>query len=45
MLARGFYTARRGFIALSLPLTSDVSDAFADAFEDFLRTDGPAVTT
>jgi glutamate-1-semialdehyde 2,1-aminomutase len=44
MLARGFYTARRGFIALSLPLTSADCDAFADAFEEFLVVEGPALT-
>jgi glutamate-1-semialdehyde 2,1-aminomutase len=44
MLARGFYTARRGFIALSLPLTNDDYDAFVDAFDDFLAANGPALT-
>ena len=44
MLARGFYVARRGFIALSLPLTKDDYDAFADAFDDFLAANGPALT-
>jgi glutamate-1-semialdehyde 2,1-aminomutase len=44
MLARGFYTARRGFVALSLPLTNDDYDAFVDAFDDFLVTNGPALT-
>jgi glutamate-1-semialdehyde 2,1-aminomutase len=44
MLARGFYTARRGFIALSLPLTTEDYDAFVDAFEDFLMANGPALT-
>jgi glutamate-1-semialdehyde 2,1-aminomutase len=38
MLARGFYLARRGFMALSLPLTDADYDAFAAAFEDFLAT-------
>jgi glutamate-1-semialdehyde 2,1-aminomutase len=44
MLARGFYTARRGFIALSLPLTTEDYDAFVVAFEDFLMANGPALT-
>jgi len=43
MLARGFYVARRGFIALSLPLASSDYDAFADAFEDFLGACGPVL--
>ena len=44
MLTRGFYTARRGFIALSLPLTSDDHDALVGAFDDFLAANGPALT-
>ena len=44
MLTRGFYIARRGFIALSLPLTSDDHDAFVGAFDDFLAANGPALT-
>ena len=44
MLARGFYVARRGFIALSLPLTEADHDALAGAFEDFLEVHGPALT-
>jgi glutamate-1-semialdehyde 2,1-aminomutase len=43
MLRRGFYVARRGFIALSLPLTEADYEAFAAAFEDFLSACGPAV--
>ncbi len=43
MLARGFYVARRGFIALSLPLTEADCDAFAAAFEDFLGACGPVL--
>ncbi|HEX5794932.1 MAG TPA: aminotransferase class III-fold pyridoxal phosphate-dependent enzyme [Geminicoccaceae bacterium] len=43
MLARGFYVARRGFIALSLPLVESDYDAFADAFDDFLGACGPAL--
>jgi glutamate-1-semialdehyde 2,1-aminomutase len=44
MLVRGFYTARRGFVALSLPLANDDYDAFVDAFDDFLTANGPALT-
>jgi glutamate-1-semialdehyde 2,1-aminomutase len=40
MLERGFYVARRGFISTSLALEADDHDAFAAAFEDFLRTYG-----
>ena len=44
MLKRGFYVARRGFLALSLPLTEQDCDAFCDAFEDFLATYGALLT-
>jgi glutamate-1-semialdehyde 2,1-aminomutase len=44
MLTRGIYTARRGFVALSLPLTNDDYDAFVDAFDDFLVANGPTLT-
>jgi glutamate-1-semialdehyde 2,1-aminomutase len=37
MLERGYSYARRGFVALSLPLTEDDVDGFAAAVEDFLR--------
>ena len=43
MLARGFYLARRGFIALSLPLREQDYDALVDAFDDFLSACGPAL--
>jgi glutamate-1-semialdehyde 2,1-aminomutase len=43
MLARGFYVARRGFLALSLPLVEGDYDAFAAAFEDFLVACGPVL--
>jgi glutamate-1-semialdehyde 2,1-aminomutase len=43
MLARGFYVARRGFIALSLPLVESDYEAFADAFQDFLSACGPVL--
>ena len=36
MNLRGFYMARRGFIALCLPLTNADYAAFRDAFENFL---------
>ena len=36
LLARGFYLARRGFIALSLPLTDADMDALVGAMEDVL---------
>ena len=37
LLERGFYLARRGFIALMLPLTDEDLVAFSDAFEDILE--------
>jgi glutamate-1-semialdehyde 2,1-aminomutase len=37
MLERGYSYARRGFVALSLPLTEDDIDGFAAGVEDFLR--------
>jgi glutamate-1-semialdehyde 2,1-aminomutase len=43
MIAAGHYFARRGFIALSLPMrTSDV-DRFVDATDEFLATRGPVL--
>ena len=36
MIRRGFYVARRGFMALSLPLEQKDYDGFAAAFEGFL---------
>jgi glutamate-1-semialdehyde 2,1-aminomutase len=45
MLERGFYVARRGFLALSLPVTEREYDAFCDAFEDFLDTCGSALAS
>lgn len=41
MLAAGQYLARRGFMALSLPMTAREHDGFAAAFEDFLRVRRP----
>jgi glutamate-1-semialdehyde 2,1-aminomutase len=37
LLERGFYIARRGFIALSLALTDDDLNKFVDAVGDFLK--------
>ena len=36
MLERGYSYARRGFIALSLPLSEAEIDGFAEATEEFL---------
>jgi glutamate-1-semialdehyde 2,1-aminomutase len=36
LIARGFYLARRGLIALSLPVTDAETDAFMAAFDDLL---------
>ncbi len=41
MLERGFYLARRGFMSLSLPLTAQDHDAFAEAFDDVIITMKP----
>ncbi|HEY8607677.1 MAG TPA: aminotransferase class III-fold pyridoxal phosphate-dependent enzyme [Noviherbaspirillum sp.] len=41
MIARGFYLARRGMLALSLPLEDTDIDRFANAFADFLSTYRP----
>lgn len=38
LLERGFYMARRGFIALSIVLEQQHLDTFADAFEDVITT-------
>ena len=43
LLEHGVYVARRGFIALSLPLTEADHAAFAAAFEDFLEVHRPAL--
>jgi glutamate-1-semialdehyde 2,1-aminomutase len=40
MMERGFYLARRGFMALSLALTDDDCDRFAAVFEEFFATYG-----
>ena len=41
LLARGLYTARRGMIILSLPITDADCDALVEAVEDFLTTRRP----
>ena len=41
MIEAGFYVARRGFMSLSLAMTEDHHDAFASAFEDYLRLHAP----
>ena len=41
MLARGQYLARRGLMSLSLALSEDDLDAFADAAADVLAVHGP----
>lgn len=40
MLARGFYTVRRGGMILSLALNEENDDAFCEAFSDVLATYG-----
>jgi hypothetical protein len=37
MLERGYSYARRGFLALSLPMDESDVDGFASAVEEFLR--------
>ena len=43
MIDRGFYFARRGFIALSLPTTEADADGFVAAVDDFLQTRGAMI--
>ena len=45
LLERGFYIARRGFIALSLALTDDDLAKFVDAVRDFLKQHVHLVTS
>jgi hypothetical protein len=40
MLERGYSFARRGFVALSLPLDERDVDGFAAGVEEFLATHG-----
>jgi len=41
MLAAGQYLSRRGFMSLSLPMTTHEHDGFAAAFEEFLKIRRP----
>jgi glutamate-1-semialdehyde 2,1-aminomutase len=43
MLERGYYFARRGYIALSLPTTEADCDGFASAVDEFWAARGPAI--
>jgi glutamate-1-semialdehyde 2,1-aminomutase len=43
MIDRGYYFARRGFIALSLPTTEADADGFVAAIDDFLQTRGAMI--
>jgi glutamate-1-semialdehyde 2,1-aminomutase len=43
MIDRGYYLARRGFIALSLPTTEADAEGFAGAVGDFLDTHGAMI--
>ncbi len=43
MIDRGYYLARRGFIALSLPTTEADTEGFVAAIADFLETRGALV--
>ncbi len=40
----GFWLAKRGMMALSLPLTEADADAFADMVREFIETRGPLLT-
>jgi glutamate-1-semialdehyde 2,1-aminomutase len=42
LIERGFYTARRGYSALSLAITDDDVDRFVAAFDDVLESYAPA---
>jgi glutamate-1-semialdehyde 2,1-aminomutase len=43
MIDRGYYFARRGFIALSLPMTEADIDGFIGALDDFLGNHGALI--
>jgi len=43
LIARGYYMARRGFIALSLPTTEKDAQGFLAALADFLETHGALI--
>jgi glutamate-1-semialdehyde 2,1-aminomutase len=44
LIARGFYLARRGLIALSLPVSDADADAFIAAIDDLLTVRRGALT-
>ncbi len=41
LVARGFYLARRGFMALSLPIGDDETKALVEALDDIIAVRGP----
>jgi len=43
MLDRGYYFARRGYIALSLPTTEADCEGFVSAVDDFLQARGSLI--
>jgi len=43
LLAQGQYMARRGFISLSLPMTTEDHDKFCAAIDEFLSVRGPVI--
>jgi glutamate-1-semialdehyde 2,1-aminomutase len=43
MIDAGIYLARRGFVALSLPMREADTDRFEAAVEEFLAARGPVV--
>jgi glutamate-1-semialdehyde 2,1-aminomutase len=43
LVARGFYMARRGFIALSLPISDAETKGFIEAFDDIIAVRGPLI--
>jgi glutamate-1-semialdehyde 2,1-aminomutase len=43
LIDRGYYMARRGFIALSLPTTEKDTDGFVAALADILETHGALI--
>jgi glutamate-1-semialdehyde 2,1-aminomutase len=43
MIHRGYYIARRGFVALSLPITETDTNGLVAAFGEFLDEHGAAI--
>ena len=43
MIDQGYYFARRGFVALSLPTTEADTQGFAEAFGEFLEARGALI--